>query len=111
MRRYRRGHPLLSVPATLAHWRTINRCGADETLPLLPASGNDPTWVERHRSGGQGDTTVESWIIHGGGHTWPGGPAMPPLGRVSRAFDAAQVIWEFADSHWVAAAARRLRVG
>jgi poly(3-hydroxybutyrate) depolymerase len=96
MRRYRRGHPMLSVPATLAHWRTINRCRSDEPLPSLSASGNDPTWVERHRSGG---------------HTWPGGPAMPPLGRVSRAFDAAQVIWEFADGHWVAAAARRLRVG
>ncbi|HEY8742995.1 MAG TPA: PHB depolymerase family esterase [Chloroflexota bacterium] len=111
MRRYRPGQPMLSVPATLARWRTINRCAADEPLPSLPASATDHTWVERRGSGGQGGTTVESWIIHGGGHTWPGGPAMPPLGRVSRQFDAAQVIWEFAARHWVAAAARRLPVG
>jgi len=110
MRRYRPGQPMLSVPATLARWRTIDRCLMDEPLPPLPAAGNDRTWVERQRSGGHGGTTVESWIIHGGGHTWPGGPIMPPLGRVSRQFDAAPVIWEFAASHWSAAAARRLPV-
>lgn len=108
MQRYRRGRPMLSVPATLARWRTLNRCLADEPLPPLPAADKNPTWVERRRSGGYGGTAVESWIIHGGGHTWPGGPALPPLGRVSREFDAARVIWEFADSHWVAPAARRL---
>jgi polyhydroxybutyrate depolymerase len=111
MRRYRRGRPMLSVPATLARWRTLNRCPADEPRPPLPASGNAPTWVERRPSGGHGGTAVESWIIHGAGHTWPGGPAMPPLGRVSREFDAARVIWEFADSHWAAPAARRLPAG
>jgi polyhydroxybutyrate depolymerase len=108
MRRYRPGQPMLSVPATLACWRTINRCGTEEPLPPLPASGNDRTWVERQRSDGHGGTTVESWIIHGGGHTWPGGPTMPPLGHVSRQFDAAPAIWEFAASHWGAADARRL---
>lgn len=47
-------------------------------------------------------TEVKLIRIEGGGHTWPGGSQYLPqrlVGKVSRDFDASEVIWEFFRDH------------
>jgi poly(3-hydroxybutyrate) depolymerase/predicted Ser/Thr protein kinase len=47
------------------------------------------------------DGDVILYTIHGGGHTWPGGDALPKwiTGRTSQDIDATRVMWEFFESH------------
>ena len=109
MRGRARGSPLLSLDATAARWRAINRCGGEEGRTWLPATGDDPTRVERVTSGpGQGGTVVERLIVHGGGHTWPGGPRLVTLGRTSTRLDASAAIWAFVSQHFAPPDERRL---
>jgi polyhydroxybutyrate depolymerase len=43
---------------------------------------------------------VALYTVDGGGHTWPGGPAVGrSVGRVSRELDATAAIWEFFARH------------
>ncbi len=48
-------------------------------------------------------TSVESLVVHGGGHTWPGGtrPYRIFFGAISRDFSASQIIWNFFALHRV----------
>lgn len=103
------GPPVLSAADTVGRWRAVDGCDIEVARETLPASGRDRTSVERTLSaGGHGGTTVESWIVHHGGHTWPGGPRMVPLGRTSSRFDASEVIAQFIASHREPAAERSL---
>ncbi len=103
------GPHVLSVADTVARWCAIDGCETETAHETLPASGRDRTSVERSVSaGGRGGTAVESWIVHRGGHTWPGGPHMVPLGRTSTRFDASEVIARFVASHLEPAAERYL---
>jgi polyhydroxybutyrate depolymerase len=104
--------PVLSFEATVGRWRAINRCEHETVRDRIPASGSDPTSVERAGyTGGHGGTAVECWTVHGGGHTWPGGPRLMGLGRTTTHFDASEVIWEFVASHCCPAAERRNPLG
>jgi polyhydroxybutyrate depolymerase len=105
----RRGGPSLSLEASAARWRAINGCAGNVSRDWSPATETDPTSIERVCSArGRGGTAVECRIVHGGGHTWPGGPRLLGLGRTSGHFDASEAIWSFATSHFVPAAQRRL---
>jgi poly(3-hydroxybutyrate) depolymerase len=46
--------------------------------------------------------------VRKGGHTWPGGPRLPTLGKNTTRFDAGEVIWEFVASHSAPARERLL---
>jgi polyhydroxybutyrate depolymerase len=105
-----RAGPVLSLDATVARWRAINGCTHETRRDPLPASREDPTHVERvGYSGGRGGTEVECWIVHGGGHTWPGGPRLIGLGRTSTRFDASEEIGRFVANHSRPHVERRLR--
>jgi poly(3-hydroxybutyrate) depolymerase len=43
------------------------------------------------------DTEVPFYTIHGGGHSWPGGGALPEsiVGHTTQDIDAARVMWAF----------------
>ncbi|MFF0496653.1 alpha/beta hydrolase family esterase [Nocardia aobensis] len=89
--------PVLSVDATQELWRTKNRCGPVTTAELPPVV-DDGTTVHTATAACAGDTRVTAYSIGNGGHTWPGGPQYLPdvlIGKVSRQFDAATVIWQF----------------
>jgi polyhydroxybutyrate depolymerase len=95
-----KSEPVLSLAATAARWRDIDHCQPATSRDVLPAAGKDRTSVERVISGGgSGGTEVATWIVRKGGHTWPGGPRLPMLGKTSRRFDAGEVIWQFVSTH------------
>ena len=50
--------------------------------------------TKRAFSGCRGGTTVELYIIAGGGHTWPGGPAAEKFGRTTTQINATDVMWK-----------------
>ena len=50
--------------------------------------------TKRTFSGCRGGTTVELYIIAGGGHTWPGGAASETFGRTTTQINATEVMWK-----------------
>ena len=77
----------------------------DPASPLAARLPADPTRVERLAYGpGPGGVAVNGLLIHGGGHTWPGGttPGLLKLlgvGRTSGQLDASRAIWGFFQQH------------
>ncbi len=70
--------------------------GCAEPPLELPAKGQ----VSGLRYAG-GQAEVVFYIIHGGGHAWPGGKAMPVWlsGHTSQEIDATRVLWDFFMAH------------
>ncbi len=80
------------IPDWMAQWAARNAC---ESPPLdLPAQGS-VTGVHYARCGD--DTTFTFYTIHGGGHSWPGGDAMPEaiVGHTTQDVNATRLMWEF----------------
>lgn len=96
----RRGR-ILPVESAARQWALWNGCGtATPSVVSLPdRDPGDGTTVTRTTYGEAGSgREVILYTVHGGGHTWPQG--LPYLGervvgRVSREFNACDVIWEF----------------
>ena len=72
--------------------------GCAETPAALPASG-EVSGVSYSQCSHNAD--VVFYTIRGGGHAWPGGPAMPPaiVGHTTQDINATRVIWEFFKLH------------
>lgn len=93
------GGTVLSVTDTVQLWARLKGCATTAiAVSLPPVSPADGTSVTRQffqgcRDGG----TVRLLTIIGGGHAWPGGPALLPrlLGRTSNQLDASQAIVDF----------------
>ena len=85
-------------------WRAHDGCEAEPARGDVPdRDPRDRCTVERVTwSGGRDGTAVRLDTIHGGGHTWPGGPQYLPraiIGPVCRDYDAATDIWAFFVAH------------
>jgi polyhydroxybutyrate depolymerase len=96
----RRGR-VLSAQQSVNFWATVSGCGSQVTVVEEPDRVPDGTRV-RYTDFGEcrERRAVELYTIEGGGHTWPGGPAVGRLvGRVSRELDATALIWEFFAQH------------
>jgi len=97
------GGKTLSVPKTVAHWRTLEHCAETPDIVYGPHKDPDePQRVRRERYGSCRDgTEVVLYAIEGGGHTWPGGPDDPLLfaGEVNQDISATNLIWGFFSEH------------
>lgn len=85
-------------------WARVDACQpADKPIALPDTDPDDGCTVEFTRwPGGRAGTEVWLYVIHGGGHTWPGGPQYLPrivIGNVCRDFDATDEIWRFFQLH------------
>lgn len=79
-----------SVSAALDRWVALNGCIAE---PSLEVTG--PITLTRW-PGCEAGTVVESQIVAGASHAWPGGAATGPLRpQPSMDLDATQALWEF----------------
>jgi polyhydroxybutyrate depolymerase len=92
------GNPVSrSIPAQVAGWARRNGCGPKPTQASVAA---DVTLLSYPCAA---DTSVEFYIVQGGGHTWPGGaPGVYPVsfvGRTTGSIDADQIIWSFFQAH------------
>jgi polyhydroxybutyrate depolymerase len=47
----------------------------------------------------QDGAEVALYTVHGGGHTWPGGPPIPFVGKTSTDIDASETMWAFFQAH------------
>lgn len=89
----------VSHQAVIDKWVKIDRCNPKPVVTQLPDRANDGTTItEKVYSGGKNGAEVISYVVNGGGHTWPGGKQYLPkfvVGRVSRDMNACEVIWDF----------------
>jgi len=93
---YEGSRSLAAAAAWAAAWAARNGCAP--TPSSLPPSGS----VSGVRySGCAGGAEVVFYTVAGGGHTWPGGPALPALlvGSTSSDVDASRLMWAFFQAH------------
>jgi polyhydroxybutyrate depolymerase len=96
----RRGQ-VLSAPRSAALFAEVNGCMSPPSVTEEPDTVRDGTRVQRSLYDGcREGREVVLYTIEGGGHTWPGGPAVGRLvGRVSRDLDATRTMLDFFDRH------------
>ena len=96
----RRGQ-VLSAQRSAALFAGLNGCTPPPAVTAEPDTVKDGTRVRRSAYGGcREGREVVLYTIEGGGHTWPGGPAVGRLvGRVSRDLDATRTMLDFFDRH------------
>jgi polyhydroxybutyrate depolymerase len=85
-----------SIPAWTANWARRNRC---EPNPAESAVAADVT--RREYTNCADDAAVVLYTLRGGGHSWPGGEALPEwfVGPTSRSIDATSQMWAFFRAH------------
>jgi polyhydroxybutyrate depolymerase len=89
------GNPELgSEPAAMAAWASHDGCAA--TPVEQPVS---PTVTLRRWSNCRAGTSVDFYIVQGGGHTWPGATFNVGLGGTTDDISATNTIWTFFQAH------------
>ena len=78
-----------AVESSIVDWAYGNGCGFKPADQQLSSEVTKRTFM-----GCRGGTTVELYIIAGGGHTWPGGPAAEKFGRTTTQINATEVMWK-----------------
>jgi polyhydroxybutyrate depolymerase len=84
------------IPTWTANWARRNRCGPN---PIESVVAADVTRLEYTNCADE--AAVVLYTILGGGHTWPGGGALPEwfVGTTSRSIDASSQMWAFFREH------------
>lgn len=84
--------PMPNIPQWVGRWAERNACDATPRDSVLSA-----TVTRRAYSACAGGADVVLYTLHGDGHVWPSGGALPRwlAGADSRSVDASGVMWEF----------------
>jgi polyhydroxybutyrate depolymerase len=105
-RRAGEGGTVVPQRDTVEFWRKHDGCESQPETTSLPDTTDDGTTAKMTAYPGcASDTEVIFIEIEGGGHTWPGAHKDPVgllAGRVSRDFDASDIIWDFFRRHTLA---------
>jgi polyhydroxybutyrate depolymerase len=83
-----------SVAETMNAWRTIDGCTGGEEVLYDVGDARCVSW-----GGCKGGAHVVLCSIEGGGHTWPGGVPVPPLGHTSADLSATLAMLGFFAAH------------
>ena len=88
--------PFPSIPDWTANWARRNRCAPN---PIDAVMAADVT--RRSYTHCADDADVVLYTIQGGGHTWPGGDALPEwyVGSTTHNIDASSLMWAFFREH------------
>ncbi|MBI2922603.1 MAG: polyhydroxybutyrate depolymerase, partial [Planctomycetes bacterium] len=86
----------LGAEELVAWWAKANGCEGEAEVAKVEDKADDGTAVERREWKG-GKAPVVFYRIEGGGHTWPGMPAVAErlLGKSTQDIEASELIWEF----------------
>jgi len=89
------------VAQAIQAWVAANGCPPEPETTALPDRFDDGTHVLRHVYGpGRDGSEVVLYVIHGGGHTWPGQMANTFLfGKSTRNLIANDALWDFFERH------------
>jgi len=94
---------VLSLNDTVKRWLQIDGCTSQPTVFNIPDTAGDGTSITQSTyTSCQNDVSVVVYVVHGGGHAWPGGQQYLPqsvIGQTSRNMNASQVIWMFFDAN------------
>ncbi len=82
------GTPFEGVPSIVGKWAAHNGCSGEPSESRVAA---DVVKVEYAGC----SAPVVHYRVEGGGHTWPGAPAVPRLGTTTTSINAAEVAWAF----------------
>ena len=84
--------PFPNIPQWVGRWAERNACDVTPRDTAVSA-----TVTRRTYTACAGDADVVLYTLHGDGHVWPGGGAVPRwlTGTDSRSVDANRVMWEF----------------
>lgn len=89
--------PLVPIAVTeqeVATWRMLNGCVTDAEQVFAEGDATCEQWSDCDDG-----ADVQLCRIEGGGHTWPGGVAVPILGATSTDLDASDAMVDFFDAH------------
>ncbi|MDH4378474.1 MAG: PHB depolymerase family esterase [Vampirovibrionales bacterium] len=95
---------IISVPQTLSFWQKANHCQSKPaTQNLIDVKPNDGLSAEQLTFSCARPNALTLWMIHGGGHTWPGSKNdhwydSILLGKTSHDIRASTEIWKFFQS-------------
>jgi polyhydroxybutyrate depolymerase len=93
------GGELLSHEQAIVTWVRLNGCSTSPLTTHLPDLAQDGTLIEQQvYEFCAAAAQVQSYVIHGGGHTWPGSVqplSEAPAGKTTRNLQASSIIWEF----------------
>jgi polyhydroxybutyrate depolymerase len=94
------GGVALSHAQAVTKWITNNNCGTTPITTNLPdiSTTDGTTIVERKYTNSSNGIEVVSYVVTGGGHTWPQGLQYLPeatIGKTSQDMNANEVIWNF----------------
>lgn len=91
---------IIGAPAMVERWRQVNGCPNPPVEDTLFSAAYG-TQVQRSTSAPcAAGTAVVFNRVDGGGHTWPGAPALSGLvGSTTNVFDASEASWQFFDTH------------
>jgi polyhydroxybutyrate depolymerase len=97
------GGNILSHFEAVNKWVSVNNCTATPVITDLPDIVNDGTTIKKRvYANGTNNTEVVSYVVNGGGHTWPGGLQYAPvsfIGVTSMDMNASEEIWKFFKTH------------
>jgi polyhydroxybutyrate depolymerase len=91
--RLRLGITVRSTRESVAEWARFNGCGAAIEQRTAP----DIVFV-RYPACRDG-SDVQLYIVEGGGHSWPGAPAVEILGHTTQSINATELMWRFFAEH------------
>jgi len=92
------GIPFPNIPAYVASYAQENGCNPTPTTLLETGNVTGIQYSECNQ-----DADVVFYTIADGGHTWPGGSALPEwiTGKTSQEIDATQLMWEFFQEYFL----------
>jgi polyhydroxybutyrate depolymerase len=92
--RTRLGVTVRSTRDSVASWARFNGCNAAANEQRL---ASDIVFVTY--DGCRDKADVHLYIVEGGGHSWPGAPAVEILGRTTQSINATELMWRFFAEH------------
>ena len=93
---------VIAAPALADRWARTDGCQDAPSDTMLADTGDGTRTHRLVYQGCAGGTSVVFMRVDGGGHTWPGVPAVLPAAEVgppSQAFDASEASWQFFAAH------------
>lgn len=97
------GGMVLSHDKAVQKFVELDRCEAPPRKEHIEDRAGDGTSIDIATYSGCADgSEVRSYVVNGGGHTWPSGMQYLPsvmIGKTTRNLDGSEVIWEFLSQH------------